>query len=153
MAAVERWSRPINFTLTVPPEMTGDIASSSFANGGKVSRELALQVPAVKRGRDLICGTLGTLRFKQHGSDRRVLPSDLLDQPEEDVARSVTMTMTVEDMLLEGRAWWRILGFGPDGYPSQDPAPGGAVGLRDAHGQGVRLADRPGRGPGPGMDP
>ena len=116
MAAVERWSRPVSFTLTLPAEMT----ESGLATGGaKVSRDLAMSVPAVKRGRDLICGTLGTLRLKKHDANRRVAPSELLDQPEPDIARSVSMTMTVEDMLFEGRAWWRITEFGPDGFPSK----------------------------------
>ena len=70
----------------------------------------------MKRGRDLICGTLGTLRLKKHDARRRVVPSELLDQPEYDVARSVTMTHDVEDMLFEGRAWLRVTEFGVDGF-------------------------------------
>ena len=119
MAAAERWSRPVTFQMTIPPEMSGDIASSHFSSSAKVSRELALSVPAVKRGRDLICGTLGTLRLKQHDFARRVVSSELLEQPEPDIARSVSMARTVEDMLFEGRAWWRITEFGADNFPSK----------------------------------
>ena len=124
-AAVERWARPINFTVTIPPEMTESGLPSTSTS--PVSRDLALSVPAVKRGRDLIAGTLGTLRLKQHDATRRVTPSQLLDQPEPDVARIVTMARTVEDLLFEGVGWWRITGFGPDGFPAQarrlDPSP------------------------------
>jgi hypothetical protein len=117
MASVERWARPISFTLNIPAEMTeSGLSSSSTA---KVSRDFALSVPAVKRGRDLICATLGTLRLQQRDSPRRVVPSELLEQPEPDIARMVTMTQTVEDMLFEEQAWWRITAFGPDGYPSK----------------------------------
>lgn len=116
-AAVERWARPLNFTVTIPPEMTESGLAST--NSSPVSRDVALSVPAVKRGRDLICSTLGTLRLKQHDATRRVTPSQLLDQPEPDVARVVTMARTVEDMLFEELAWWRITGFGPDGFPAQ----------------------------------
>jgi hypothetical protein len=117
-AAVERWARPISFTLTVPAEMT----EAGILSGGpaaKVTRDMALSVPACKRGRDLICGTLGTLRLKQHDSTRRVTSSQLLEQPEPDVARSVTMTRTVEDMLFDEKAWWRITAFDGSGYPAQ----------------------------------
>ncbi|WP_162293009.1 phage portal protein [Actinophytocola xinjiangensis] len=85
----------------------------------RVGRAQAMSVPAVKRGRDLICGTLGTLRLKRLDSRRRRVPSELLEQPEADVARSVTMTRVVEDMLFESRAWLRITEFDANGYPSK----------------------------------
>jgi len=117
----ERWQRPVSSSVTfqanVPPEMLGLVGDVALAP--RVSRAQAMSVPAVKRGRDLICGTLGTLRLKKYDARRRVLPSELLDQPEGDVARSVSMTRTVEDMLFEARAWWRITEFDGDGYPSK----------------------------------
>lgn len=115
------WSRPLSasFSVTLPPEMTGDVASPMTA-APRVSRAQAIQVPAVKRVRDLICGTLGTLDLCQLTKPAYVeVYSALLEQPEEDIARSVTMTRTVEDMLFEGRAWWRIVGFGADGFPDR----------------------------------
>lgn len=119
---VERWSRPLTgqFSITLPPEMTGDVASSALSIAPRVSREQAIQVPAVKRVRDLIAGTLGTLELCQLTKPGYVeVYSALLEQPEDDIARSVTMTRTIEDMLFEGRAWWRILSFGPDGFPDR----------------------------------
>jgi phage head maturation protease len=111
--------RSAAFSITLPSEMTGDIASPVSA-APKVSRELALQVPAVKRTRDLIAGTLGTLELCQMTVPGYVeVFNALLKQPEEDTARSVTMTRTVEDMLFEERAWWRIVGFGSDGFPDR----------------------------------
>lgn len=99
--------------------MTGDL-TSPVQTAHRVSREAAIQVPAVKRVRDLIAGTLGTLEMCQLTKPGyREIYSPLLEQPEDDVARSVTMTRTIEDMLFEGRAWWRITGFGPDGYPDR----------------------------------
>ena len=117
-ASEERWSRPIGFTLNVPAEMA-DLTSSGGLLSRRVSRDEALSVPAVKRGRDLICGTLGTLRLKKHDASRRTVDSELLDQPESDVARSVTMTRIFEDMLFEGYAWLRITEFDSTGYPSK----------------------------------
>jgi phage head maturation protease/phage portal protein BeeE len=117
-----RWQRPVAGSLSfssvnVPPEMAGMLTDGPLAP--RVSREAAMSVPAVKRIRDLICGTLGTLRLKKHDARRRIVPSELLDQPEYDVARSVTMTRVVEDMLFEGRAWLRVTEFDASGYPSK----------------------------------
>lgn len=118
-AVVERWARPLGFTVTVPPEMTGDL-TSPVSPAPRVSRALALQVPAVRQARNLICGSLGTMPFCQLTVPGYAdVYSALLEQPEADVARSVTMARTWADMLFEGRAWWRIVGFGPDGFPDQ----------------------------------
>lgn len=117
----ERWARPLSaqFSISLPAEMTGDLTSPT-AVAPRVSREQAIQVPAVKRVRDLIAGTLGTLELCQLTKPGyQEVYSALLEQPEDDVARSVTMTRTIEDMLFEGRAWWRIVSFGPDGFPDR----------------------------------
>lgn len=83
----------------------------------RVSRIEAIQVPAVKRVRDLIPGSLGTLPLRLVGPDKRDAPWPLLEQPEKAVPRSVTMARTFEDMLFEGVAWWRVTEFGWHGYP------------------------------------
>lgn len=107
----------LTFAFEAPADFMNLITDGTVAP--RVSRAQAMSVPAVKRGRDLICGTLGTLRLKKHDARRRRQPSELLDQPEPDVARSVTMTRTVEDMLFEACAWWRIREFDATGYPSK----------------------------------
>jgi HK97 family phage prohead protease len=105
-------------------------APEEFLRGGsgvgnvpvRVSRAEAMSVGAVKRGRDLICGTLGALPIRALDAQRRAIWSDLLDQPEEDISSSVTWTRVYEDMLFEGRTWLRIVGFDQlagDMYPSK----------------------------------
>lgn len=84
----------------------------------RVSRLEAIQVPAVKRARDLIAGTLGTLPIDLFGTNADQF-KQLLEQPESDTPRSVTMTRTYEDMLFEGVAWWRITEMGWHGYPTR----------------------------------
>lgn len=119
--SAERWARPLSaqFSISLPAEMTGDLTSPT-SPAPRVSREQAIQVPAVKRVRDLIAGTLGTLELCQLTKPGfKEVYSALLEQPEDDVARSVTMTRSIEDMLFEGRAWWRIVGFGADGFPDR----------------------------------
>lgn len=74
----------------------------------RVDRKRAMSVPAVKRSRDIICNSLGGLPLHLYDASGQRLPSALLDQPEPDFPRSVTMTRTFEDMLFEKRAWWRV---------------------------------------------
>ncbi len=117
--AAQRWTNPLGFSgLSAPPEITG-MASYDGFNEPRVDRATAMQVPAVKRVRDLIAGTLGTLQPRQIDSANRTVESELLDQPEADIARSISMTRLLEDMLFEEHGWWRITESGPDGYPSK----------------------------------
>lgn len=83
----------------------------STAAAPRIDRRAAIQVPAVKRSRDLIAGTLGGLPIDVFDKDRRQVRCPLLEQPERSVPRSVTMARTFEDMLFEGVAWWRITEF------------------------------------------
>ncbi|WP_133850826.1 phage portal protein [Labedaea rhizosphaerae] len=78
-----------------------------------------MTVAAVKRSRDLIAGTLGVLPVYVHDAKRNRVPNPLVEQPEVDVARSVTMTRIVEDMLFEGVSWLRITEFGWHGFPTK----------------------------------
>lgn len=89
------------------------------ALAARVSRRSALQVPAVKRGRDLIPGTLGSLPIDLYGPKNTLSTSELLAQPERNVPRSVTMAKTYEDLWFEGFAWWYITEFGWHGYPTK----------------------------------
>lgn len=85
----------------------------------RIDRRSAMQVPGVKRCRDLIAGTLGTLPLDLIGPDKQAATSALFSQPERNVPRSVTMARTFEDLLFEGVAWWRIVEFGWHGYPTK----------------------------------
>lgn len=109
----------LTFTLNAPEELFNQLTGVAEGLSRRVSRAEAMSVPAVKRARDLICGTLGTLPIRVHNRRREVVQNFLMEQPEPDVARTVTMTRTFEDMLFEERAWWRITGFAANGFPSQ----------------------------------
>lgn len=115
----ERWQSPVGFSLSIPPEMLSQGASDLGSPMPKVPRALAIQVPAVKRGRDLICATLGGLAPRVIDSNNKTVYNELADQPEENVARSITWTSVVEDMVFEKHAWLRITEIGSDGYPSK----------------------------------
>lgn len=85
----------------------------------RIARRSAMQVPAVKRARDLIAGTLGGLPLDVFNAEREPSSLALFEQPEANVPRSVTMTRLFEDLLFEGRAWWRVVEFGWDDYPTK----------------------------------
>jgi hypothetical protein len=92
----------------------------------KISRDEALAVPAIKRARDLICGGIGQFPLLLIDPDGKPTDWSLLNQPEASVARSVTMTRTVEDLLLFERSWWKVTHLGWHGMPAEatrlDPA-------------------------------
>jgi len=105
---------------SIPAEIFGlESYASPIAPAPRVSRREAIQVPAVKRGRDLIAGTIGTVPFRLLDTDNEAHPSNLLDQPERHRARSVTMAQTVEDMLFEGKCWWWITEYDYRPYPTK----------------------------------
>lgn len=87
----------------------------------KVSRRAAVQVPAVKRGRDLIAGTLGTIPMDLYTptGDPAPFTSDLLRQPERGIVRSVTIAKTIEDLIYDGVAWWLVIEYDWRGYPNK----------------------------------
>lgn len=89
----------------------------AFMRGlGRVDRDRAISVPAVLRGRNMICAA-STLPLQAVDSANRVLDHPLLRQINPDVPNVVTMAQTIEDLLFEAVAWWRITRFGSDGYP------------------------------------
>ncbi|MFC6156152.1 phage portal protein [Kribbella jiaozuonensis] len=74
----------------------------------------------MKRVRDLVSGSLGTLPVAMYGPTQQSVGDwPLFIQPESDLPRSVTMIRTVEDLLFEGIAYWRVIQFGWHGYPTK----------------------------------
>lgn len=80
--------------------------NAEFAN---VTRAEAMQVPAVARARNLLCGTIAELpihRFDRDGN--RLNPLRWQTQPDESTARAVTLAYTVDDLFFRGWSWWQI---------------------------------------------
>lgn len=102
----------------IPPSVVGlESYAASGATAARVSRREAIQVPAVKRARDLVCGSLGGLPLTTVRADLTVEATSWLQQPERNVPRSVTMTRLVEDLFFEQTAWWRITESGYNDFP------------------------------------
>jgi hypothetical protein len=105
------------FEVDVPPEMR-EAMTASGTIAQRIGRKEALQVPAVLRSRNLICGTLSRLPIHIRDKQREIAhPTTLLDQIDPDVANIVTLAETYEDLLFEGVSWWKVLEFGWHGYP------------------------------------
>jgi hypothetical protein len=104
----------------VPAEVFGlESYSDPVGITARVSRDVAMQVGAVKRSHDLIAGTLGQLPLTLYSPAGVATASPLLAQPEPNVARSVTMTRTVADMLFDGVAWWQVIARDFRNYPTK----------------------------------
>jgi HK97 family phage prohead protease len=84
---------------------------------GPVGREEALSVPAVQKARNLLC-SMATLPLVQKDAVNNVVRNPLLEQFDPDVPNVVHLAQTIEDLVFEAIAWWRITGFGYDMYPT-----------------------------------
>lgn len=111
-----------------------------------VSRVDALSVPAVQRGRNLIC-SISTLPLIERDSTGSTVRSPLLEQLDPDVPNVVTLAQTVEDLIFDGISWWRKTGRDFANFP---------VAVRHLDVNSVSLDPPTGRTPQPlpsGVDP
>ncbi len=107
------------FSLNVPLDLV-----QAMTGGGTlappVSRQLALQVPAVARARNMICSPLASLPTRVFGPGQRevtdvtYLPSGNIDP---DIANVVVKAQVFEDLFFDSVAWLRVTAFGWHGYP------------------------------------
>ncbi|HEY3516202.1 MAG TPA: phage portal protein, partial [Gammaproteobacteria bacterium] len=108
---------PQAVTFSVSPTLPVDqLIAYHYAKTGRIDRARALSVPAVRRGRNMIC-SVATLPLEAVDANNRVQDHRLLRQLDRNVANSVVLAQTIEDLLFEAVAWWRITDFGHDGYP------------------------------------
>jgi HK97 family phage prohead protease/HK97 family phage major capsid protein len=118
--APERFVAPdpsARFALSLAAALESALSGQGVAT--RVSRAEALQVGAVVRARNLIAGTLATLPVEMIAPGKRPLDWPLFAQPDPDVAKSVVLAYTFEDLLFEGEAWWRVIERGPGNWPTR----------------------------------
>lgn len=122
-SASELEASPPQFAVdwtTIDPAVFGiSVPTDSSTPAPRISRNLAIQVPAVKAARDKIAGVLGTLPIAVRNAAKVEVRSALLEQPEANVPRSVTMTRLYEDLLFESIAWWTVKSRDWTGYPAK----------------------------------
>jgi HK97 family phage portal protein len=93
---------------------------SPFQSFG-INRGDAMQVPAVARARNIICGTIGELGLHSYNkvTGARIEGRPLLEQPDPALPRIISLIWTVEDILFKGHAFWLVLEVSPqDGRPT-----------------------------------
>lgn len=112
--------RPI--TLELEPLKTFDAAPrpvdqviAQMQAATRVSREMALQVAAVQRGRNEIC-SISNLPLRLYRGLSAV-DNPLFRQFDLDVPNVVHMSATLEDLAFESIAWWRVMGRDFNNYP------------------------------------
>lgn len=110
----------------------GDVAAAGAlgafdidAGTDYVDRATAMTIPAMRRARQVICGTIGVLPLLAHRLDPDGVTRDvtaqrpLLSQPSPYTTRAYQMTWTVDDLLFHGIAWWQVIRRDAEGYPTQ----------------------------------
>lgn len=82
----------------------------------RISRARALQVPAVARARNIICGTAGSLYLNRFNKfDNRMLPEiPLQAQPDPAYPASVTWSYIFDSMLFYGGAYCQVISLYSD---------------------------------------
>src|SRR5262245_53920278 len=111
------WSRRRRHTFDSPPKPIDQLFAELFASSGtNATRADALSVPAVRRGRNLIC-SVATMPLEQLDPQNTVVPSALLRQIDPDVPNVVTLALTIEDLLFEAEAWWLVTAVDFAGFP------------------------------------
>lgn len=112
---------------------------------GVWSREAAMSMPTISRARDLLCSLVGSLPLQllsltfdpgAGATIERVLPPPpWLGRPDPLRTRNWMLAWTTDDLLFEGRAYWRVTARYADGFPRLfERMPAGEVGV-DASGE------------------
>lgn len=105
------------YPATLPPDVAAAFGVPQ-AGSDTVTREEAMSIPALRRGRSIICATLGTLPLiaVRPGTTEHV-PRELLAQPDPDTTLQWQLTYTLDDLLFYGLSWWLVTGRDTQGYP------------------------------------
>lgn len=116
---VTREPARIVFSAVPQPTLPVDqLLMHMWSRQGVVGRVEALSVPAVLRGRNMIC-SISTLPLEAVDERNRVLPRPLFQQLDSNTPNVVVMAQILEDLLFDAVAWFRVVGFDAEGYPSR----------------------------------
>lgn len=104
-------------------DLTADAAQAFgiSSTSATITRREAMTIPAVKRGRGVICGVVSSLPLVQLYADgRRVTARDRrgwVDQPDPALTLAGLLTWTVDDLIFHPVSWWRVTSRYADGFP------------------------------------
>lgn len=101
------------------------VAAAAFGistdDSGPLTRRQAMAIPAVRRGRNMIAGTVGTFplvcrRFRGDGTVEAV-ERPLLAELDPTTTPAYTLTWLVDDLFFYGISWLRVTSRDADGFP------------------------------------
>lgn len=110
----------ISFSVDIPTPVDSAIQAQlrpEYAFEQPVTKRMALSSDVVLRGRNLLCSFSTLPLLVRNGAGKRVV-NPLLDQIDPNMPNVVTLAMTVEDLVLEGYAWWRCTAWDSSGFPT-----------------------------------
>lgn len=137
MGMLARWGlvRDAATSAVVLPETQGDVAQAASLpadvaaafginlQSDRVTRDQAMTIPSMRRGRQIIAGTLGTAPLtcmrRRAGKAPDCLDLPLFAQPDPNTTRAFMLTWTADDLLFHGVSWWLVLERGTDGFPTK----------------------------------
>ena len=99
-------------------EASNLMAAVVAANGASVSRQTALQVPAVVKALKTYTAPISAFGLREYRSDEPIAARPLLLCPCNTLPYASVMTRTVTDLLLHDRAYWLVTGRDWQGYPT-----------------------------------
>lgn len=98
--------------------VTDQLLLTRAMRGMVIDRAAALSVPAVQRGRNMIC-SISTLPLQLVDMENRVQDHPLFRQFDQNTPNVVLLAQVAEDLLFEAKAWWRVTARTADRYPSK----------------------------------
>lgn len=91
-----------------------------FGVEGCVSRKAALSVATVAGGRDVLTGRVSRCPLVEYqGLKVAQRPAAMLSQPEAGVTRSQSVIRLLDALFFYGRAFWQVLDWDAQGFPSR----------------------------------
>jgi len=115
------------------PVLGGGTTSALEASFVGATRERAMSLPTISRGRDLLCSLVSSLPIRQYGTawngedleEIPLPPEPWQIRPDSRTTRTHTISWTVDDALFSGRAYWYVTkryapnGDRPVGFPAE----------------------------------
>lgn len=83
-----------------------------------LTRDKALTVEAVLRGRNLIC-SVATLPLVQRDGRGKLVDSPFLAQLDANIANVVMLATTLEDLIFDAVSWWKVTAWDSGGFPTK----------------------------------
>lgn len=105
LGVVSPWA-PVH---SLAPMVIGDIYGDEWPVNLPMTREQALQIPAVSKVRNLLCSVIADLPLVALKGDETVaVQPTFLYRTDSDIPTSSRMAMTVDDLLFSGHALWAV---------------------------------------------